>query len=240
MFTTIVIAPLYNALIYIVNVLPGHQLWISVMVLTVAFKIILIPFFKKQVRDQIVMNHIGPELKKLQEKYKDQREVLAKETMFIYSKYKVNPLISIFVLLIQLPFMFGLYKIFYHEIGYYQELLYTGLLIPNNIIHSFLGVDLTESKNIIFAILATVSQYILGAYMFKAQKQGSGNESEIVQAMNIQMKYFLPLVIGVASYATPTVIALYLIISNIFGIVQEILIKKPLTFKVEKELAESK
>ena len=72
MFTTIVIAPLYNALIYIVNQLPGHELWIAVVVLTVLFKLILVPFFKKQVRDQIVMNHIGPELKKLQAMFEEQ------------------------------------------------------------------------------------------------------------------------------------------------------------------------
>ncbi len=110
MFTTIVIQPLYNALIYIVDLLPGHELWIALVILTIILKIILIPLFKKQVRDQLVMGYLSPQLKEVQEKYKDQKDVLAKETMALYSKYKVNPLMSILILIIQLPFLIGLYR----------------------------------------------------------------------------------------------------------------------------------
>lgn len=235
MFTTIVIQPLYNALIYIVNFLPGHQLWIALSILTIAFKIILVPLFKKQVRDQLVMNYLSPKLKEIQEKYKDQKDVLGKETMALYSKYKVNPLMSILVLIVQMPFLFGLYRIFYHDLSFYQNLLYSGITYPLEINHLFLGINLTE-KNIIFAIVAAVSQYILGAYMFqKKSPEEEANEAEMVRAMNVQMKYFLPLVIGFVSFITPSVIALYLIVTNIFGILQEIHIKRPLAEQIKKE-----
>lgn len=237
MFTTIVIAPLYNALIYIVNFTPNQDLWIALVVITVLFKILLIPLFKKQVRDQLVMNHLGPKLKVIQEKYKDNKEALAKESMELYKKYKVNPLLSILILMIQLPFLIGLYKIFYNDLHFYEHLLYGGLTLPASVNYLFLGVNLAQ-KDIVFAILAAVSQYILGAYMFK-EKTGAEKEaeSEMVRAMNMQMKYFLPLVIGAVSFFTPSVIALYLIVTNICGIIQEIIIKRPLEIKVKKELA---
>ena len=237
MFTTIVTQPLYNALIYIVNFLPDHQLWIALVIMTLLLKIILIPLFKKQVRDQLIMNHLGPKLKEIQDKYKDQKDVLAKETMFLYGKYKVNPLISILILIIQLPFLIGLYRIFYHDLSFYQNLLYAGVTYPANISHYFLGVDLTQ-KNIFFAACAAISQYILGAFMFKPKTgKDKEDETEIMRAMNVQMKYFLPLVIAVVSYVTPSVIGLYLVVTNIFGIIQEVLIKKPLEIQVKKELS---
>lgn len=237
MFTTIVIQPLYNALIYIVNYLPGHELWIALVVVTLVLKLILVPLFKKQVRDQLVMNYLAPKLKEIQEKYKDKKEILAKETFALYGKYKVNPLMSILILIIQLPFLIGIYQIFYHNLSEYRHLLYSGITFPANISHLFLGIDLTQ-KNIFLALLAGISQYALGAFMFK-EKTGKEKEAEpeMLKAMNVQMKYFLPLVIGFVSYITPSVIALYLIVTNIFGIVQEIIIKKPLEEKIKKEFS---
>lgn len=238
MFTTIVIQPLYNFLIFLVNLLPNHDLWIALVIMTILLKVILVPLFKKQVRDQIVMTHLSPKLKVIQEKYKDKKDVLAKETMAMYGKYKVNPFVSILILIIQLPFLIGLYQIFYSDIATYKHLLYTGLVFPEYINHFFLGVNLAD-KNIFFAFFAALSQYVLGVFMFKKKtKEEEANEAEIVKAMNMQMKYFLPVVIGVVSFVTPSVIALYLIVTNIFGIGQEIVIKNPLEKQVKKELQE--
>lgn len=237
MFTTIVISPLYNALIFLVNLVPGHELWVAMVILTVLFKIILIPLFKKQVKDQITMQFLAPKLKVIQEKYKDQKETLAKETMALYGKYKVNPLVSILILLIQLPFLIGLYQIFYYDIASHKDLLYAGLSLPENINHLFFGINLTQ-KSILLAILAAISQYVLGAIMFKVKTgKEKEDENEMVRAMNMQMKYFLPFMIGFISYITPAVIALYMIVTNIFGIIQELIIKKPLEEKIKKELS---
>jgi YidC/Oxa1 family membrane protein insertase len=238
MFTTIVIQPLYNALIFLVDFFPNHDLWIALVVLTVAFKTILIPLFKKQVRDQLVMQHLAPKLKALQEKLKDQKDVLAKETFALYSKYEVNPFVSILILIIQLPFLIGLYQIFYYDITTHKDLLYAAVTYPDYINNFFLGVNLSE-KNLVFSILAAVSQYVLGVFMFKKKSpEEEANEAEMIKAMNVQMKYFLPIVIGVVSYITPSVIALYLIVTNLFGIGQEIIIKKPLERQIKKELQE--
>ncbi len=237
MFTTIVIQPLYNLLIFLVNLLPNHDLWIALVVMTILLKTILIPLFKKQVRDQLVMQHLSPKLKEIQEKFKDKRDLLAKETMALYGKYKVNPFVSILILIIQLPFLIGLYQIFFYEISSYQNLLYAGLSMPSPINNYFLGVNLSQT-NILFAVVAGLSQYVLGVFMFKKKtKEEEANEPEIMKAMNMQMKYFLPLVIGGVSVVTPSVIALYLIVTNLFGIGQEIIIKKPLEKQIKIELS---
>ncbi len=236
MFTTIVIAPLYNTLIYIVNLVPNHYLWVAVCILTILFKIILLPLYKKQVKDQIVMAHLAPKLKDLQEKLKNKREDLAKETMALYGKYKVNPFISILILIIQLPFLIGLYRIFLVDLSTRKELLYSFVPYPETINHLFLWFTLTE-KSYVLGIVAGISQYILGIYMFKAKSGKEAEaEPEFARAMQTQMKYFLPIVIAVVSAVTPSVISLYIIVGNIFMIFQEISIKKPLEIKIKKEL----
>ena len=236
MYTTIVTQPLYNALIFIVNLLPNHDLWISLVVVTVLFKLVLVPAFKKQVRDQIIMAHLAPKMKAMQERLKDKREDLAKETLAMYKKYKVNPFVSIFLLLIQLPFLIGLYQIFYYDISTYSNLLYSGVSVPENINKLFFGFDLGV-RSIFLAVLAGASQYVLGMYMFKKKTaEEEKQETEFMRAMNMQMKYFLPGVIAVVCAITPSVISLYIIVTNIFGIGQEIVIKAPLEKQIKNDL----
>lgn len=236
MYTTIVLQPLYNALIFIVNLLPNHDLWIALVVITVLFKLVLVPLFKKQVRDQIIMQHLAPKMKAMQDKFKDKREDLAKETLAMYRKYKVNPFVSIFLLLIQLPFLIGLYQIFYYDISAYTNLLYSGLSVPETINKLFFGFNLGE-KSIILAVVAGVSQYVLGMYMFKQKTpEEEKAENDFIRAMNLQMKYFLPVVIAVVCAITPAVISLYIIVTNLFGIGQEIVIKAPLEKQIKNDL----
>lgn len=240
MFNTIVLQPLYNALIFIVNVLPNHDLWIALVVVTIVFKTILIPAFKKQSRDQIIMQHLAPKMKALQEKMKDKREDLAKETFALYKKYKINPFTSIFILLIQLPFLIGLYQIFFYGIQSYSYLLYPSLQLPETINNLFFGFNLSE-KSIILGLFAGASQYILGLYMFKKKTEEELKaETEFLRAMNLQMKYFLPIVIAVVCVITPSVISLYIIVTNLFGIGQEIVIKGPLEKQVKSDLLAEK
>ena len=236
MWTTIIIPPIYNALIYIVNLVPGNYLWVAVCVLTILIKLILLPLYKKQVKDQLVMTHLAPKLKTLQEKLKNKKEDLAKETMALYSKYKVNPFISILILFIQLPFLIGLYRIFLVDLATRENLLYPFVQFPPNINHMFLWLSLTE-KSLFLGVVAGISQYILGTYMFTT-KTGieAESEPEFARAMQTQMKYFLPIVITFVSTITPSVISLYIIVGNIFMVFQEIWIKKPLEIKVKKEL----
>jgi YidC/Oxa1 family membrane protein insertase len=240
MFTTIVLQPLFNALIFIVNILPNHDLWIALVIITVLFKLILVPAFKKQSKDQIIMQHLAPKMKVMQEKFKDKREDLARETMAMYSKYKINPFTSIFLLLIQLPFLIGLYRIFYYDINSHLNLLYIGVAIPEHINNLFLGINLGE-KSILFAVIAGASQYLLGTFMFKQKSEAElKQETEFVRAMNVQMKYFLPIVITVVCAITPAVISLYILVTNLFGIGQEVVIKAPLEKQVKIDLLADK
>ncbi|MEM2936389.1 MAG: YidC/Oxa1 family membrane protein insertase, partial [Candidatus Bathyarchaeia archaeon] len=84
---------------------------IAIILLTLLVKLVLLPLTIKQTRSMIAMQKIQPEIKKLQEKYKDDRERLSQEMMKFYKENKVNPLGGCLPLLLQLPVFFALFTV---------------------------------------------------------------------------------------------------------------------------------
>jgi YidC/Oxa1 family membrane protein insertase len=215
-------------------------------------KFLLLPFYKKQIRSQVIMQFLAPKLKEIQEKYKEDKQKLGTEMIALYSKYKINPLSAIVVLLIQMPILLGLYFIFSVDLNYYQNLLYSFLQQPVTVNNFFLTADLLQ-KSLMIGVIAGVSQYILSHYMFKKSaemqqiqklaitkkaKDGKPNFGEEFQnAMEMQVKYFIPILIFGTSIFLPAVIPFYFIVSNVFAIWQEVYVRPVLEEKILKEIA---
>ncbi len=94
----------------------GATWFLSIAALVVVVRAALIPVFVRQIKSQRKMMEIGPELKKIQDKYrgkKDQfsREAMSRETMALYSKAGTNPFSSCLPLLLQMPIFFGLFRV---------------------------------------------------------------------------------------------------------------------------------
>jgi YidC/Oxa1 family membrane protein insertase len=108
-----ILDPLYTAL--------GHTLaWfyafvgdygLSIVLLTFAVRVLLIPLTIKQIRSMQAMQRLQPEIKRLQQKYKDDRQKLNEETMKFYRENKVNPLSGCLPLLLQMPLFIVLYRL---------------------------------------------------------------------------------------------------------------------------------
>ena len=77
--------------------------------LTVVVRLAILPLTFKQVRSMQAMQRLQPEMKKLQERYKDDRQRMNQEMMKLYQEHKVNPLGSCLPLLLQLPFFLSLF-----------------------------------------------------------------------------------------------------------------------------------
>jgi YidC/Oxa1 family membrane protein insertase len=244
MFNTVILAPLYNTMVFFLNIVPGGYLWISVVLLTLVVKIVLLPLYKKQVRSQVVMQFLAPKIKVLQEKYKDQKEKLGPEMLALYSKYKANPFSAILILIIQFPILIGLYWIFSANLHKYTHLLYSGNLLPENINYNFFFISLLGKSHLLGAI-AGLSQFALSYYMLdkhedlkKMQKESvkaGGMAEDFQNAMEMQIRYFIPLLIFGTSFLLPAVISLYIVVGNIFMIWQEIFVRKPLENKLLEE-----
>ncbi len=84
---------------------------VAIIMLTVVVKLILLPLTWKQTRSMLALQRLQPEMKKLQEKYKDDKEKLGQEMMKFYKENKVNPLSGCLPLLLQMPIFIALYEV---------------------------------------------------------------------------------------------------------------------------------
>lgn len=235
--------PLYNSLIYIVGVLPTHDIGFAVVILTIIVKLILLPLSKKSVVTQIKMKELDPELKALQVKYKDDKKALSENLLAFYKKNELNPFSGLFLILLQLPVIFALYRVFYSGDIYKEGVtfLYTFVSHPGTINNMFLGIfDLHNTHSLFLAILVGATQFFQAKLVIPPSKPKSKTDApndfgqNMAQSMNTQMKYVLPVVVGVIAYSIPSLISIYWITSNLFAIGQELYFRK--TVKKPKQV----
>ncbi len=224
--------PLYNGLIGIFNLLPWADAGVAIIILTVVVRLILYPLSKKAVLTQVRMQEISPALAVIKEKYKNNSQEQAKKTLELYREQGVNPFSGVFVLLIQLPIIFALYKIFL-DAGFPNvdsSILYSFVRAPENINTVFLSlINLTE-KSAVLALLAAISTYFqLKLAIPKSLVKPKDSQSfgdNLAYNMQTQMKYFFPVIVFFISYTISGVIALYWLTSNLFTIGQEIYVRR--------------
>jgi len=236
---TIFYEPLYNALVFLVSVIPGHDVGVAIILLTVLVRAILFPLGQKSVKSQIELRMIEPEIAKIKEEFKNNKEEQAKKTFELYRKHGVNPFSGCLLTLIQLPIIIALYYVFLKGIGSGALLdggtLYSFITPPDFINTNFLGlIDITK-KSLILALLAGLTQFIQ-AYLTVIPSSGAEKKSfkgDLMKSMQFQMKYFLPIFVFFIAYKISAGVALYWTISNIFMIAQEMVVRRKLAKKHE-------
>jgi YidC/Oxa1 family membrane protein insertase len=82
---------------------------LCIILLTVLVRLLIFPISRKQAQTSLKMQALAPELKKLQEKYKEDRQQLGLAQMELYRKHGVNPFGTCWFLLLQMPILMGLY-----------------------------------------------------------------------------------------------------------------------------------
>ncbi|MEK6881852.1 MAG: YidC/Oxa1 family membrane protein insertase, partial [Nanoarchaeota archaeon] len=153
--------PLMNALAFLVAIVPGGDVGIAVIILTVIVKRILFPLSQKSIESQAAMSLLAPELNKIKNRGLSKEEQ-ARLTFELYKKNKTNPFSGCLLVLIQIPIIFALYYVFLRgglpEI--HPELLYSFVDIPKEVSMKLLGfLDITQ-KNIYLAVFAGLTQFL--------------------------------------------------------------------------------
>ncbi len=239
LFHNFIYIPLYNGLIALLSIGSWVDVGIAIIVLTVIVKAMLYRLSLKAARTQRIMKDLEEPMKKIREKYKDNREEQGRKMLELYRKYKVNPFSSFLVIFIQLPVIFGLYFVFAKGglPNVDVSLLYSFVPKPNDINMYFLGVIDMASKNMPLAILAGITQHLQFRFAMpktKPKKENPTFQEDLARSMQMQMKYIMPFFIMFVAYVASAGVALYWITSNIFAIGQEIQVKK----HIEKERKE--
>jgi YidC/Oxa1 family membrane protein insertase len=103
-----------------------HSFGLAIILLTIAVRVVLLPLSIKQTRSMREMQRIQPEVKKLQAKYKGNRQKLNEEMMKLYKEHNVNPLGGCFPLLAQFPILIGLFYVIRAPLKYMGYTVPTG------------------------------------------------------------------------------------------------------------------
>ncbi|MFC1663535.1 YidC/Oxa1 family membrane protein insertase [Patescibacteria group bacterium] len=229
-FTTLLYQPLFNILVLLYEYLPGHDFGMAVIVLTILTRVIFYPLGIKAIKSQKALSELQPKMKEIQEKYKNDKEKQAKATMELYQKEKISPLSGCLPLLIQLPILFALYRVFWKWFEPEQMAhLYSFVSNPGPIDPLFLGmVNLAESS-VVLAILAGAFQFWQSKMIIPKKTPIKKGGSDFAQSMQKQMLYFFPIFTILIVWRLPSAVGLYWITTTIFSIIQQKSILKPKT-----------
>jgi len=223
-FYIILYQPLFNALVLLYDYIPGHDFGVSIIFLTLVIRLVLFPISIKAVNSQKSLQKLQPKIQEIQNKYKNDKERQARETLELYKKEKINPFSGILIAVIQIPILIALYQVFWKGLKP-SELanLYPFVLNPGQINSLFMGfIDLAK-PNLIFAIIAGVAQYFQSKMMLPKKNLAAPKDrgAGFSQAMQMQMVYFFPVFTVIILFGLPSALGLYWSASGIFSIVQQ-------------------
>lgn len=111
LFDLILVQPIFNILVLIYGLLPGHDFGVSLVIFTVLVRLAMWPLVKRQLRQTRVMREIQPELGKIKQRAKGNRQLEAQLMMELYKEKGVSPFGSIGLLLVQLPIFIALFAV---------------------------------------------------------------------------------------------------------------------------------
>ena len=223
--------PLYNLLVFFYNVIPGHDIGLSIIFITLLIKLILLPLTNKSMQSQKALQSLQPKINEIKETYKDDKQKIAQATMELYRNEKVNPFSSCLPLLIQLPIFIAVYHVF--SAGLVSQdfsFLYSFVSNPGTINPvSFGAIDLSLSKSIpglLIALAAGIAQYFQAKSLAmprisKNTSATGGKDEAMMVAMNKQMLYFMPLFTVFIGYTLPAGLVLYWLVTNLAMILQQ-------------------
>ena len=116
MFRVLITIPLGYILGFIYEFVNSYG-W-ALILFTLAVKLLLLPLSLKQQRSTTKMQLVQPKLMELQKKYENDKNKLSEETMKLYKEYNISPMGGCLPMLIQLPILFGLYRVIYQPVTY--------------------------------------------------------------------------------------------------------------------------
>ena len=224
----------------------NQDIVLAIIVLTVIIRFLTYPLLARQQESSRKMQQLQPQLKKIQEKYKNDREKLSQAQMQLYRENKVNPVGGCLPLVVQFPILIGLYQAIFFALAatpfqlvdLSERLLIPGLdsLIPLQ--RMWLGMDLTlpPTTNPTYALalplLVLATTWGQSKLTMAVTKSGGDSKDKDddddsssgiggqAQAMTKSMTTIMPLMFGFFSLSFSVGLSIYFVTSNLIGIVQ--------------------
>jgi YidC/Oxa1 family membrane protein insertase len=109
MIDALIVQPIFNLLVFIYDVIPGGDFGLSIILFTIIVRVSLWPLVKKQLHSTKALKAIQPDIKKIREKFKGNKQKEAEQLMELYKERGISPLGSIGVMFLQLPILLALF-----------------------------------------------------------------------------------------------------------------------------------
>ncbi len=230
--------PLFNALVFLYGHIAFADLGIAIIALTILIRIVLYPVFQKSVRNQAVMQKIQPDIRRVQKQNKNNKEKQVRELMELYRAHNVNPFSGILLLLIQLPILISLYRVFLSGLTPESfSALYSFVPLPESVDFTFLNLINLKNRSIIIVALAVTAQFFQGKLALSQNRQSRADRQEAaknnrqeggVNMENIgrQMVMIAPGITLIVLWGLPSAVGLYWLVSSLFSIAQQIVINR--------------
>lgn len=232
----IIINPFITIMTWLYGIL-GNDIVLSIAVFTVAIRLLTSPLLIQQQRSAKAMQEMQPKLKKLQEKYKNDREKLAQAQMELYREAGVNPLGGCLPLFIQLPILLGLYQAIIHALAGtpFQLIDLSGRLLVPGLDHLvplqnvWLNMDLTlpptsnPTYALVLPVLVMATTWLQSKLTMPVTPPSAGDEGGAANqaaAMTRSMTTIMPVMFGFFSLSFSVGLSIYFIVSNVVGIAQ--------------------
>ena len=123
MFTTVIVQPIFNLLVFIYNLIPGHNFGLAIIIFTIIIRLLMWPLVKKQLHHAKAIRELAPEMKRIKQAAKGNRQEQSRLTMELYKERQINPFASIGIVLVQAPILIGLYFAIQRLIKTPQEII---------------------------------------------------------------------------------------------------------------------
>lgn len=224
------IAELFGGVItFIYNFVPNFGA--TIIILTVMVKLVTFPLNNKQIQTTRRMQMLQPEMKRIQQKYKDDKQKQNQAVSEFMKENNMNPVAGCLPLLVQLPILIGIFRILrepdhFLDMEKINRYLFQGpefidlMAIPTVGFDNFLG-DI--SIYYIFPLIAGATTYLYSRMSTPAE----GSQKMMV--------YMMPAMITVFSFSFPVGLVIYWTMNNLFSIGQHKLIDRLDSRKAEKE-----
>ncbi len=202
-FFAILAVPTLRTMQFIFRFIPNWG-W-AIILVTILIRLITFPLQYKSFKSMKKMQLIQPELAKLKEKFKDDPQKMQKETMDLFKKAGANPLSGCLPLLLQMPFFFAIYQVLYASVELVGAPFY------------FWIHDLSvHDPFYVLPVLMAIS-------MFFQQKI---SPTTTMDPMQQKIMLFMPLIFGFIMKDLPAGLVLYILVSTVVGMLQQMLVYK--------------
>ena len=235
-----ILNPLYTAVSWVIITI--HELlapifgsasgvtWsLSIIGLVIIIRIILIPLFVKQIKSQRALTALQPQMKAIQNKYKDDRQKQSEEMMKLYKEHKTNPLASCFPILAQAPIFFALFTVL-NGIGKNPPVKY-GVFTQADVVNAaqakFFGAPISETflgsssatvkivTVFLIAFMSITTFTTQRQLMVKGMPKMDSSNNMMLQQQKI-MLYLFPVIFAVSGVNFPIGVLLYWSTTNLW------------------------